>query len=276
MKKINERVVFEETPVDLVVNGKMLVTFLCTPQFLDDLAVGYLFSHGLISGLDDIQSCRVSGDLRKIFVSLKEVPPEQYELAHFLSIAYGNGSLYLNKLSREQKVNSNFTINQSKIQDLCRQMESAAVLYRKTGGVHCAALANESKLVAWREDIGRHNSIDKVIGRALLTGVDLSRHFIITTGRIASDMVLKTVVGRTPLMVSRSIPSNLAVEIADKLGVTLVGRAFGPDPIVYTYPWRVVARKQEKVIYKNLLFSIHNISVDKLPVSNKPDNQRLV
>jgi FdhD protein len=79
-------------------------------------------------------------------------------------------------------------------------------------------------------------------------------------------MVLKTVVGRTPLMVSRSIPSNLAVEIADKLGVTLVGRAFGPDPIVYTYPWRVVARKQEKVIYKNLLFSIHNISVDKLPL----------
>ena len=243
MAKIRGMAVFEEAPVKLVVNGKTLVTFMCTPQALDELAVGYLYSLGHISGLEDIESYRVSKDLEKVSVCTKDVlPAEQYSLDHVLSTADGTGSLFLEKLSQNQRVNSNFTINQSKLQDLSRQMKAAAVLYKETGGVHCAGLANESKLVAWREDIGRHNAIDKVIGEALFIGADLSQHFIITTGRLAAEMVLKAAAGRTPLMVSRSIPSNLAVEFAEKLGITLVGRAFGPHPVVYTHPWRVTTK----------------------------------
>lgn len=246
---IGRSAVCEEVAVELVVNGKTLVTFMCTPKSLGELATGYLYSSGLITGLEDILSNGACEDMKKIFVSKKGVLPiEQYSLAGVLSSACGSGSIIKEKLKQYQRVNSKLIITQGKLQALSKNMFAAAVLYKETGGVHCAGLANEKELIIWREDIGRHNAVDKVIGKALFMDLDLSQHFIITTGRLSSDMVLKAVTSRVPLIASRSIPSTLALEIAEQQGITLVGRVSSTHPVVYTHPWRVVAEGQAEAI----------------------------
>ena len=143
-------------------------------------------------------------------------------------------------------------------------MFRAAVLYRQTGGMHCAALAlpagapkpagpaaelsmegatggipaGTSYFVV-REDVGRHNAVDKILGRGFVDRVDFSSACILTSGRIAADMILKAAAARVPVVVSRSIPTTTAFQIAEKAGVTLVGRIGDDAPFVYTCPDRI-------------------------------------
>jgi FdhD protein len=121
---------------------------------------------------------------------------------------------------------------------LSKQMFGAAELYRKTGGMHIAALAAkpasaEGYFVA-REDVGRHNAVDKVLGRGFLDGVEFRRATLLTSGRIAADMVIKAGVAGIPLIASRSIPTTEAYRLALERHIVLVGRMGSAEPIVYS------------------------------------------
>jgi len=130
-------------------------------------------------------------------------------------------------------------------------MFKAAVMYRDTGGMHCAALALPAgasapagptagaRYFVVREDVGRHNAMDKILGRAFMDRVDFSSACALTSGRIAADMILKAVAAGVPVVVSRSIPTTTAFEIAEAAGVTVVGRVGDAEPIVYTHPERI-------------------------------------
>jgi FdhD protein len=140
-------------------------------------------------------------------------------------------------------------------------MFSRADMYRETGGMHCAALAVDlacrpasgpaasvqaedapegSSYFVVREDVGRHNAVDKVLGRAFMDGVDFSASCILTSGRIAADMILKAVAAKVPVVVSRSIPTTTAFEIAEKANITVVGRIGSDQPIVYCGSVRIL------------------------------------
>jgi FdhD protein len=140
-------------------------------------------------------------------------------------------------------------------------MFSRALMYRETGGMHCAALAVDlssraasspaakaqseeapegTSYFVVREDVGRHNAVDKVLGRAFMHGVDFSASCILTSGRIAADMILKAVAAKVPVVVSRSIPTTTAFEIAEKAGVTVVGRIGSEQPLVYCGSVRIL------------------------------------
>ncbi|HEY9054584.1 MAG TPA: formate dehydrogenase accessory sulfurtransferase FdhD, partial [Rectinemataceae bacterium] len=123
---------------------------------------------------------------------------------------------------------------------LSRRMFGSAELYARTGGMHIAALAAGSRFIA-REDVGRHNAVDKVLGRALLDGIDLGGSILLTSGRIASDMAAKAINAGIPLLASRSIPTTEAFSLAVDAGLTLVGRLGSASPIVYTSGERVLA-----------------------------------
>jgi len=118
-------------------------------------------------------------------------------------------------------------------------MQRESELYRATGGVHSAALCDNRALLIFSEDIGRHNAIDKIFGKCLIEGIQTDNRVIITSGRISSEILLKIAKRNIPIIVSRSAPTSLAVKLANKLGITLIGFARGKRINIYTNDWRV-------------------------------------
>jgi FdhD protein len=235
----------EETPVELVANGERIAVLMCTPLNLDDLAAGHLFTRGMLTDASRIKSLIVREDLSGIDVLAPgAISADCFGLGQVVASGFGSGSAVADA-ARLGTVPPGFSIQLETLKSWSRTMFQAAVIYRQTGGMHCAAIAcalahpEGSPYFVVREDVGRHNAVDKVIGRAFMDGVDFPSACILTSGRIAADMILKAVAARVPVIVSRSIPTSTAFGIAREAGVTMVGRIGDDHPIVYTNPERI-------------------------------------
>lgn len=208
-----------ESSVDLFVNGSWVTTFMCTPLSLEELAAGYLCSTGKIIRPGQIEHIAVAKDMTSIQIRLaaSEIMNHDYPV---------HGPV-------------RWPVSLESLKEKAREMFSRAQLYRKTGGMHCAALWTSADTIIAREDVGRHNAVDKVIGRAFLDGIELSQTVLLTSGRFAADMVMKAKNAGIPLLVTRSIPTSAAYAIAIKAGITLVGRIESENPIVYSHASRI-------------------------------------
>ena len=122
---------------------------------------------------------------------------------------------------------------------LLNNFRTISKLYLETGGVHSAALANVNDLVFFSEDVGRHNAVDKLIGKAFLQSVPVENHLLLTSGRVTSEIMNKAGRNRFPLLVSRAAPSCMAIAYAEDMGITLVGFARGDRMNIYTWPNRI-------------------------------------
>jgi FdhD protein len=253
-----------ESPVELVANGERVAVLMCTPLNLDDLAAGHLFSRGMLTDMSRVLTIGACADLRVMtVVAPGAIARDRLGLGQVIASGCGSGSVAADAAALGT-LPSGFTVPMEDLKAWSRAMFKAAALYRETGGMHCAALAlpmdapapqgpaaalsmggdgtglpaNASYFTV-REDVGRHNAVDKVIGRGFVDLVDFSRACLLTSGRIAADMILKAVAARVPVVVSRSIPTTTAFEIAEATGVTVVGRIGDDDPMVYTRPDRI-------------------------------------
>jgi len=218
---------------------------MCTPLNLDDLAAGHLFTRGMLVDASRIKSITARGNMSGIDVHAPgAVSEDRFGLGQVIASGCGSGSPVADA-AKLGNLPAGFSIQLESLKTWSSAMFKAAELYRKTGGMHCAAIAGslmDSKDRSYfvvREDVGRHNAVDKVIGRAFLDGVDFSSACLLTSGRIAADMILKAVAARVPVVVSRSIPTTTAFGIARDAGVTVVGRIGDDQPIVYTNPERI-------------------------------------
>ena len=240
--KHNKTNICRESAVLLIVNNEKVITFMCTPFDLEDLVIGHLYSRGVIKNLKDVMGSGVCSENKKVTIVLnKKVELEDVEsyLPNILLSSCGSGSTY-----SEDKIKNEF-LDIEKIFDL-EEIKSSfsillenAVIYKKTGGMHCALInVNGENYV--REDIGRHNAVDKAIGAVLKKDKNLKESFLISTGRISVDMVLKAATAKIPVVASRSIASDLAIEIAEKIGITLIGRINALEPIIYTVKERII------------------------------------
>jgi FdhD protein len=136
------------------------------------------------------------------------------------------------------KVTSNYSITPGEIWTSVKAVLNSE-LHMTTGGIHIVALLDHEKILAVSEDIGRHNALDRVIGYGLRNRVDLSRTWVVVSGRISSEMVRKCLVANIPVIVSRGATTTLAVEIAEKTGLTVVGFARGGKMVIYTHTSRI-------------------------------------
>lgn len=250
----------EEVPVELVVNGERIAVLMCTPKNLDDLAAGHLFARGMLVDPDLVLSIGACADLRVMSVTAPgALRADRFGLAQVIASGCGSGSVVADAAALGT-VPPGFSVSIAMLRLWSRAMFQAAILYRETGGMHCAALvlpsgapvpagaaaslcmegapAGASYFVV-REDVGRHNAVDKVLGRGFRDKAGFSSACILTSGRIAADMILKAVAARVPVVASRSIPTTTAFEIARDAGVTIVGRIGDVTPVVYTCPERI-------------------------------------
>ncbi len=224
-----------EREVTIYVNQKELVTILCTPTKLNFLVLGFLYSEGIISGMRDVAMMRVCDDESEVDVRLAN--PE-FEAPKKRKLTSGCGGGYAFQTGGK-KVESELVIAPEEVFSLLKQFQDRMDLYRYSGGVHASALSDTRNLLVVSEDIGRHNTLDKIQGECLLKELPTRDTILLGTGRISSEMLLKVAKMQVPLVVSRHSPTGGAVLLAQELGITLVGRARGNRLSVYSHPERL-------------------------------------
>lgn len=226
--------VVEETPLALFVNGRHTMTAMMSPVDLEDFVLGFLFTEQVIKSADEIESIKVEKNRISVITKnlFKVLGPKKTILSGC------GGSVSYIDTEKLPKIHSDFTIPATTITNLLKGAFSSE-LHKITGGTHFVALADSEKILALSEDIGRHNALDRVIGFGLRTGIDFSQTFVIASGRISSEMARKCLIANIPIIVSRGATTTLAVEIAEKAGLTIVGFARGTKMNVYTHPFRI-------------------------------------
>jgi len=231
--------VCEETNVSLFINNQKIITFMCTPENLKELAIGHLYTRNLIEDIEDIQSIRICNSLKNIYITSEFISMNNdISLNTVLSSACGsspNLNLKPNKILESQ---TNFHLE--RLKNATVEMFKLAVKHQKTGGVHSCAVYNANKGLIALEDVGRHNAVDKIIGACLSRNYDLRDSAVISTGRISTDMILKCAAAEIPVVVTRSIPTTSALELAKKTGITVVGRIMASEPIIYINEERIL------------------------------------
>ncbi|AGL01418.1 formate dehydrogenase family accessory protein FdhD [Desulfoscipio gibsoniae DSM 7213] len=224
-----------EMELTIYVNQQELVTILCTPTKLNSLVLGFLYGEGIISSIDDVVSMRMCEDVSLADVRLKNTEcklPAQ----RTITSGCGGGATFT---ARGQRVDSSLVVTPMEVLSLMKQLLEQMDLYRLSGGVHTSALSDTRNLLVVAEDIGRHNTLDKIQGECLLRELATRDRLLLTTGRISSEMLLKASKMQTPVVVSRHSPTGSAVSLAHDLGIALVGHARGGRLQVYSHPERL-------------------------------------
>ncbi len=213
--------VVREQPLVMYVNGKKFVTLLCSPLKLDCLVVGYLWLEKIVASLEDIQQLHVSevdGRADVILTHAVELPTER-----ILTSGCGGGITFRIDPRLFPQLRSSLRVRPEQLFHGMRELFAAAVNYRVSRGIHGAALSDGDRLLVIAEDVGRHNAVDKVKGEALLRGIPTTDRILLSTGRISSEMLLKAARMGVPLVASRTSPTEMAISLAEQLGITVVG-----------------------------------------------------
>jgi FdhD protein len=237
-----EDLVATEEALTVFANGLEVATLLYTPPMTLELTLGYLFSEGMIKSRDDITSLSIKKG--SVFVELKGTLQKREGAAgKIVTSGCGGGVsfIYPQGMQDIKKLKSKRAIPQDKVLELASHFRKISELFEKTGGVHSAALSDGKEFIAFAEDIGRHNAVDKVFGKCLLEGINSEDTLLFTTGRVSSEILLKCARRHTPVIVSRSAPTSLSVRLGERLGITVIGFARGRRMNVYTHPERVLA-----------------------------------
>ena len=242
-KENKKDVVTDEVFLTVHLNEQELLTLLCSPGNLKELSAGFLYSAGMITSLNDIESIFINKKNMTSHITLKEKDVSTDVIfKRVYTSGCGSGLIFynVNDLVSRKVMETNGKIHPENITKLMKAFEKRSILYKKTGGVHSAALSDGESILSFNEDIGRHNAIDKVIGEALYKNLNMEGLILLTSGRISSDVVYKIQKMGSAIIISRCAPTSMAVKLADRFNVTLVGFARGRRMNVYTAKERIL------------------------------------
>lgn len=231
--------VIEEALVCIFVNGQELATFMCTPHNLDELALGFLRSEGFIQSLADVELITQSKGGTCVDVWLKSdlsfTPPRR----RIITSGCGGGVTFDDLSQRHESLNTNLSVTPAQVAELIKKLHMAAELYNEVRGVHTSALSDGQALLLVAQDVGRHNTIDRLWGQALQQNITTEGRILLASGRISSEMLNKAAKMGVPLVISRTSPTSLSVELGRAWNITVIGYARGNTFRVYSAPERV-------------------------------------
>jgi FdhD protein len=231
-----------EELVTLYVNGQPLLSLMCTPTLLEELALGFLYNEGLITGLDDVAVVELCGGEHCVDVWLEH----NIELPQLRVITSGcsGGTTFEDVASAHHQVQSDLRVSPQQVTWLMQEFKKVTALYRRAGGIHGAVLATGEELLCAAEDVGRHNALDKIAGICLRKGHSVQDRILLTTGRVSSEMLNKVARMRVAVVISLTSPTSLSVQLAQVWGITLIGYTRRRTFRVYSGAQRIVAQME--------------------------------
>lgn len=235
--------VITETPIALSVNGEAWLTFMCTPVNIEAMAAGFLYNEGILQSKEQIADIRVcaAGDHVDVWLNQEAKKPEKWRRTS--GCTGGVTSVEIEQpagIAEQIDRYDGAALTAEQISNLVGQLFDSQDLYRRSGGVHTSALSDGKKILVSAEDIGRHNSLDKIAGLLILENIKAPRRILLTTGRISSEMLQKSARMGAALVISRTSPSSMSVNMADQWGITLVGYARRTGFRIYAHPERII------------------------------------
>ena len=230
--------VIEEASICIHVNGKDFATIMATPIDQQAMALGFLRAEGFISGMDDVEMVALNENGICVDVWLDHDVERPNRLIR--TTGCGGGITFDDLTAAREPLRFGETVTVQQIIDLYAKLSSIAVLYPITRGVHTSALCTPSDILIWTEDVGRHNTLDKLWGKAMLEDIPTKGRIITTTGRISSEMLGKAAKMEVPIIASRTSPTSRSLALAEAWNITVVGYVRRGSVQVYTHPERIV------------------------------------
>lgn len=230
--------VIEEVILSIFVNGQELATMMCSPVDRIPLAIGFLYNEHVIDSIEEIGLVKANATERAVDIMLKRAefdPPRRMVLTSGCT-----GGISLQDLTEvHPALDSDFVTQPTVIFDRMRDLQGNAHLYNAVRGVHTSVLASEDEVLAAAEDVGRHNTIDKIAGKALQQNITTRDRLMLTSGRISSEMLHKARRLGIPVVASRTAPTSISVNLAEAWNICLIGYVRRGSMRVYTHPWRL-------------------------------------
>lgn len=234
----------EEYPISLRVNGYEIAIFQLTKLDLEDWVYGYLFSEGVIGNISDIKSIHVDAEKGVIRAELSTSLQIEafFEKKKHYTAGCGRGVTFFSMTDVKgfESIHTNVNYLLSYLMQKRIEFSKLTPLYIQTGGMHAACVIERNGQITVREDIGRHNAVDKIIGHCLRTGLNSEDLVLMTTGRISYEMLSKAAKFGFPVVVSRTAATRQAVQLAKYLHIELIGYVRGKMSIPYNSVGRVI------------------------------------
>ena len=236
-RRVTSGDVIEEAFVTLYLNGRELVTIMSTPLQLEAFGLGFLQNEGLIEGLDDVDHVHVSSASCCVDIWTRHAVrvPEH----RVITSGCGGGITFDDSQIDLEPVDFDLQVGPKRLYAIFNTLQSPDSLYALARGVHTTGLTDGKQIMALAEDVGRHNTIDKVAGICIKEGIETRGRILLTTGRVSSEMLKKAARMGCPVVASRNSPTSLSIEMAEALNITLIGYVRRASMRVYTHPERV-------------------------------------
>ncbi|MGA2913454.1 MAG: formate dehydrogenase accessory sulfurtransferase FdhD [Methanoregula sp.] len=232
--------VVEEIPIALFINGRHVMTAMISPVNLENFVTGYLFTEEIIKTIKEIESIKIEKNRVSVITkNLFKVPPPKKTI-----LSGCGGSTSFIDVEKLPKIHSDFTISAAAITAALGSVPDSDI-HRTTGAFYKVILLDSQHVISVAQDIGRHNAIDRIIGYALRNGIYMSQTFVISSGRISSEMIRKCLIANIPIIVTGSATTTLSVEIANKAGMTVVEFARDGKLNIYSHPERITGKQLE-------------------------------
>ena len=242
-REVVKQSVATEVPCTIVVNGNEVATMMCTPTYLKEFSTGFLYTSGMISSAREIKELYCDSKRWRLDIETTTTIDLSLLGKRLYTSGCGKGVMYSNiiMLSSRYPLKSDFSISREFLSKCITWFMRCSQLYKETRGVHTAALSLTAEIPQfYMDDIGRHNAVDKVIGRSLIDEADFSRSILISTGRISSEILHKVKRTGIPIVLSRGAPTHQTVLMAREMGVTVIAFSRGESFTVYSNSDRVI------------------------------------
>jgi FdhD protein len=231
--------VAREITFTILLNKKKLVTLNCSPEKYKYLGLGFLYTSGILQKKENIISLDINEKQGLMDIKIKGASLSSEDII--------NSNLWIGSYqqSEEQKetplsTDTSLKISNNLVYSLISEMQGRANFFKLTGGVHSCALVNkQGSIILFSEDISRYNTIDKILGGAFVNDITTEDKIILTSCRITSGILRKIIIGKLPVVISRAAPTDLAIKLAKRMGITLVGFVREKRMNIYTHPQRI-------------------------------------
>jgi len=231
--------VARETTFTILLNEKKLVTLNCSPEKYKFLGLGFLYTSGILQKKEDIISFDINEKQGLMDIKIKGVSLSSEDII--------NSNLWIGSYQQPEEqgetplsIDTSLKISSNLVYSLISEMQGRANFFKLTGGVHsCALVDKQGSIILFSEDISRYNTIDKILGEAFVNDITAEDKIILTSCRITSGILRKIIIGKLPIVISRAAPTDLAIKLAKKVGITLVGFVREERMNIYTHPEKI-------------------------------------